>query len=288
MNWYYKIMRPFKRALHLLVVFVVRFLIQIIPDRILVIAKANTKIVRKMDYSHHDIFLHINSELEYIIRLHSSKKEPEMIEWIETFFHEGDVFFDVGANVGAYALVASKYFNGKVMTYAFEPSFVTFPELCANIQTNQCLDSIVPLQMALSDVTRIEMFNYENLIPGGALHSLGQPIDYKGDEFKPVLKQAVLSYRIDDLVKYLHLPIPTHIKIDVDGIELKILQGAENTLKSDLVRSVILEVEESDKESLAIVRFLEDKGLKFHSKHRYTYEGPFSRFSNVYNYIFQR
>ncbi|MBI4839258.1 MAG: hypothetical protein HY806_09015, partial [Nitrospirae bacterium] len=38
----------------------------------------------------------------------------------------GDVFFDIGANVGAYSLIASKYLNQRIRIYAFEPAFVTF------------------------------------------------------------------------------------------------------------------------------------------------------------------
>ena len=277
-----------KRTRHALIVRLVTFILNLIPDRILVIIKAKIQIIRKMDYPRHDIFLNINSEIEYHIRLHSAKKEPEMIEWIETFFADGDVFYDVGANVGAYSIVASKYFNGRVKVYAFEPGFTTFPELCLNIQTNKCWRSIVPLQIALSDKTDIDVLNYENLTPGGALHALGDPLDYKGDEFVPVLQQPVLSFRVDDLVKYFHLPLPTHIKVDVDGTEFKILQGAEETLTNPLVKSVIVEIQEGNEEAGNIMAFLKRKGLNFHSKHRYVYGGPLSRFSNVYNYIFSR
>ncbi len=261
---------------------------KVLPEQVVLFLQCNTKLIKKMDYQKEDIFLNIESHVEYNIRLHSCAKEPETIEWIHTFFHEGDVYYDIGANVGAYALVASKFFKGKVRVYAFEPSFSTFNELCTNVFLNNCQDSIVPLQIALSDHTAVDVLNYNNLTPGGALHALSEAIDYKGDSFQPILKQAVLAFSLDDLVKYLSLPIPNHIKVDVDGIELKILRGARETLTHPLVRTVLLEVEEGDQESRQIVEFLQGKGLKFHSKHRYVYGGEASPFSNVYNYVFRR
>lgn len=261
---------------------------KILPDRFLLIIKANVNLVKKMDYEHCDIFLNMDSIIEYDTRLHSCKKEPETIEWIEMFFNEEDVFYDIGANVGAYSLVASKFFNGKIKVYAFEPAFPTFAQLCKNVLLNGCQGSIIPLQIALSDKTVIDNFNYHDLIPGGALHAFGEAIDYKGDVFKPVFKQPILSYRIDDLVKQFEIPIPNHIKIDVDGIEFSILKGADETLTNPLVSSILLELEEGDEEADQIIEFLARKGFEVHSKHKYVYGGDTGPFSKMYNYIFQR
>jgi len=281
-------LRKIKTAIYGFLVQLWTALCKILPDRLLLFLRSNTKLIKKMDYQHGGIFLNIDSEVEYNIRLCSCAKEPETIEWIQTFFKEGDVFYDIGANVGAYALVAAEFFKGNVRVYAFEPSFMTFKELCTNIHLNNCQESIVALQVALSDRTAIDVLNYSNLTPGGALHALGESIDYKGDVFHPVFRQTVLSYTVDDLIKEFGLPVPNHIKIDVDGIELRIIKGARETLRNSVVKSVIVEVEEGDEESRRIREFLEDKGLKFHSKYRYVYGGDSGPFSKVYNYIFRR
>ena len=165
---------------------------------------------------------------------------------------------------------------------------MTFPQLCKNIITNGCQESITPLQIALSDQTALAVFNYNNLIPGGAIHALGKPIDYKGERFEPVAKQPVLSYRIDDLIKHFQIPVPTHIKIDVDGIEFEVLRGAEKTLESPKVKSILVEFEEGSKEASAMMDFLAEKGHRFHSKHKYVYGGESGPMSKIYNYIFER
>ena len=39
------------------------------------------------------------------------RKEPDTVRWIEEYLSEGDVFYDIGANVGAYSLVAASIFK---------------------------------------------------------------------------------------------------------------------------------------------------------------------------------
>jgi hypothetical protein len=119
-------------------------MIKALPDRDLLNIKEHLNVVRKMDYKRLDIFLNIDSHIEYDTRLHSCEKEAETIDWIATFFKEGDIFFDIGANVGAYSLVASKFYNGKIMIYAFEPGFANFVQLCKNILLNGCQESHYP------------------------------------------------------------------------------------------------------------------------------------------------
>ena len=243
----------------------------ILPDKSKVTLKSGINIVKKMDYQRRAIYLNIDSDFEYRIRLHSCKKEPETVEWIETFLRQGDVLYDVGANDGAYSLVAAKFFDGKVTVYGFEPTFLNFTQLCRNLALNGCEGSVIPLQIALSDKTSVEIFNYRNLVPGGAIHALGEAVGPDGDAFQPVLKLPILSYRADDLIKQFNIPIPNHIKIDVDGTEFAILNGMDETLNNPSVRSMLLEVNEGRVHVSQIIQFLAKKGFEIHSKHGINY-----------------
>lgn len=238
-----------------------------IPDASLLKLKKSIDVRGRMDYAPYDIFLHIDSLTEYETRLHSCEKEPDTVDWIESFMKAGDVFYDVGANVGAYSLVGAKYFEGAVKVYAFEPAFLNFAQLCRNIFLNRCQEIVTPLSVALSDRTQIGAFNYYDLIPGSSLHALGEAIDHKGNRFEPVLKQSVISYRLDDLIAQFKLPAPNHIKIDVDGIELSVLNGAAQTLANEALRSIVVELEEGENEA-RITEFVLSKGLQLHAKHR--------------------
>ena len=62
------------------------------------------------------------------------------------------------------------------------------------------------------------------------------------------------------------LPIPNHIKLDVDGTEYQILQGAMATLGCRELCSVLLEVNEEHESIDQVVGLLEQGGLAFHSQ----------------------
>lgn len=278
---YTRLRRLYTKSLKLLT----SAIIKVLPDLALRIQATEIGIKRKLDYERCDIFLCLYHSNRYL----ACEKEPETVEWIESFLQEGDIFYDIGANVGAYSLVACKFFNQRIKIYAFEPAFPTFPLLCKNILLNDCQESIIPLPIALSDKTTVDSFNYKNLTPGGSHHAFGEAIDYKGDVFEPVCKQYVLGYRIDDLVKQFKIPIPNHMKIDVDGIELSVLKGAEETLFNPLVRSIILELQEGREEANQIIEFLVSKGFEIHSKHQYVWaRDPGAVSSRMYNYIFEK
>ena len=237
-----------------------------LSDHALVDLKNEINVTGRMDYEPRDIFLNVDSRIEYEARLNSCAKEPYTVRWLETFLRKGDVFFDIGANVGAYSLVAAKFFDGQVKVYSFEPAFLNFTQLCKNVHLNGCQESIVPLLIALSDKTTLGAFNYQNLIPGGALHTFGEAVDYKGDVFAPVFKQSVISYRLDDLINQFEIPTPNHIKIDVDGIEYAVLEGARETLINPSLRSIVVEVEAGESER-RITALLSGKGFEFHSSY---------------------
>jgi len=283
-----QLLRPIRRIVYAAVAAAVGFSVRLLPTRVKLVLKENSEIIRKMDYARHDIYLNIESRVENDVRLLSCAKEPETVDWIEAFFQEGDVFYDVGANVGAYSLVASSFCQRNIQVYAFEPGFLNFPQLCKNVFTNSMQQSITPMQVALSNTTGMEVFNYENLIPGGAIHTLGEPVDYKGESFKPLATQQVFSYRVDDLISQFKIPAPNHIKIDVDGIELDVLKGADQAMGSPTLKTVLLELDDGDDEAVRITEYLEAHGLVFHSKHKFVYGGESGPLSGIYNYIFQR
>lgn len=261
-------------------------LINTLPGRTRLFLKSRICLTRRMDFSKRDIYLYVDSDIEYDTRLRSCAKEPEMEEWFGKFFKEGDVFFDIGANVGSYSLMAAKLLDGRIKVYAFEPGFLNYAQLNRNIYLNGCQDCVTALPVALSDGTALSTFNYSNLTCGGANHALGDSVDYKGDAFSPVFRQLLLSYRLDDLVELFHLPYPQHIKIDVDGIEFSVLKGAEKILGNSACRSLMLEINEGGPFFKDTVAFLSSRGLMVHAKYKYNEGGDGGPVSLLFNYLF--
>lgn len=259
---------------------------KVLPDADTLDLQESLSITRRMDYPKADIYLSVTSKIELDARLNSCEKEPETVQWAEESLSPGDVLFDIGANVGAYSLVASKFHKGKVKVFSFEPAFPTFAKLCTNVAINGVSDCMVPMQIALSDRTGLQTFNYQNIDPGGALHALGDAVNFQGETFVPTFVQTVLGYSIDDLVAGF-LPAPTHIKLDVDSIELEIIRGARNTMTRPEFKSILVEVEEGTSSGQQIISLLEEMGLRVASKHRYEYGGT-SKWADTHNYIFVR
>jgi FkbM family methyltransferase len=228
---------------------------RLLPKRLWLGIREETALVKRMDYGRQSIYMCVDCS-----------KEPGTVDWIEIWFKPGDVFYDIGANVGAYALVAFHFLRGKTRVYAFEPGFVTFPQLCRNIYLNGAADGIIPFQVALSDETSVSGFHYQNLLAGGALHALKTPVDQYGKHFDPVFTLSTLGYRLDEFVRQFALPVPNHLKIDVDGTEYQILRGAEELLKQAELRSILIEINEEHEDTIEIERLLEKNGMVLHSR----------------------
>lgn len=235
--------------------------LKVLPVHSRVTIKSGINVARKLDYARHDVYLNLESDFEYRVRLNSCKKEPETIDWLETQLKPGDVLYDVGANVGAYSLIAAKYHDGNVKVYSFEPAFLNYTQLCRNVLLNDCSGIVMPFHVALSDATGINNFNLRTLVSGSAVHAFGETLDVSGNEFSPVAVQPVLGFRLDDFIQQFELPAPNHIKIDVDGIEFQILRGMKETLEGSTVRSVMVEVNEGRGDAPDIIGYLTGNGF---------------------------
>jgi FkbM family methyltransferase len=172
--------------------------------------------------------------------------EVEMLEWIRGF-EVGDVFYDIGANVGSLTLATAAIHGDGVRIVAIEPSFSSFESLVRNLSLNDLLSSTIPLQIGLLDHTGLEPMNYASTEAGTSLHAVGEAVDHEGREFTPVEVQMVPTYRLDDLIETFSLPAPTRIKIDVDGYEEFVLEGAVRTLELGTVRDLVVEIVDHDR-----------------------------------------
>ncbi len=233
--------------------------IEAIPADSFVELHAATK-PRRLDYEHADIYIRVTTKGE-MVRVRGCAKEPFTIDWIHNRIGAGDVLYDIGANVGVYSLVAARKPSGAARVFCFEASYANVASLCANIILNDVADLVTPLPIALSHSTGMNVLSLRDLKAGAARHALGEDPPEDG----PTLyKQPVLMFRLDDVIDSFGLPLPNHIKLDVDGGELEVLEGASRTLASPALRSMLIEV--STSQSGAVTDLLERHGLRLDSK----------------------
>lgn len=219
-------------------------------------------IPQPVDYAPKHVEILATSPKEAATRTRSVLKEPWTVHWIERAVKPGEVFYDIGANVGVYSLLIGAVHDKQVQAYAFEPGFATYAALCRNIIHNGMDTCVVPFPTALHSKLGHTVFKYRSTDSGAARHAVGsqglESKDFK--ETKPVYEQTMLTVDLDTLVSDYGLPVPTHIKLDVDGPELEILQGARKTLANPALKTVMVELDDK-KTRRTIVALLEEAGL---------------------------
>ncbi|MEQ9335185.1 FkbM family methyltransferase [Thalassobaculum sp.] len=167
-------------------------------------------------------------------------KEPETIAWIAGMDADS-VLYDVGANMGLYTIWAAVTRDATV--YAFEPEAGSYAMLCGNIFDNRIAGRVRAYCLGVSDTAGIGeiLLSSTDAATSGHQVSVAKagPTPAWTDEFP----QGVVTRTLDGLVYDDGLPCPTHIKIDVDGLEPAIVQGATRLLADRRLRSVLLELD---------------------------------------------
>ena len=192
----------------------------------------------RLDFPDRDIWLRATSAAERRWRARACTKEPWTVRWIQDQIQHGEVLYDIGANVGAFSLIAALSRGASVV--AFEPGYANFARLCENIQLNACGAAIVPVPLPLSDATGLVTFHYRSLEPGQSRHTLGDALDTAPPPAGHYA-QPVCATTLDRAVADFNLPAPHHLKIDVDGSELRVLRGGAAVLRGAQLRSILIE-----------------------------------------------
>ncbi len=213
------------------------------------------------------------------------EKEPITIQWIADFKTD-EVLVDIGANVGMYTIWAAKTRNVRV--FAFEPEAQNFALLNRNILMNGLGNRVKAYCLALSDQPGYSELHLSSTEVGGSCHSLGERIDFAQRPMNPVFSQGCVAARLDDLVAQGVLPMPNHIKVDVDGIEPKVLAGARRVLGARTLRSMLIETNQNLADHLQMVRELESLGFRYDPAQVAAAERKSGAFKGVAEYVFRR
>jgi FkbM family methyltransferase len=138
------------------------------------------------------------------------------------------VVFDVGAHAGQYTkLFARAADHGRV--YAFEPGSYA-RSILRTVVWLHGLSNVAVVPMALGSEARLDTLTIPLKRSGSfgfGLSHLGKP----SERWRAVAQEIVALTTIDDVVKTLDLDRLDFIKADIEGWELRMLHGAENTLR---------------------------------------------------------
>lgn len=174
----------------------------------------------------------------------------EEMAFLLHFLREGDLFVDVGANVGAYTLLASGICKAK--TIAIEPIPSTVDMLLLNLRINDLLDSVNVVNCGAGSKSTELSFTKNNDVSN-------MVILHPSEDDERLIKVKV--NKLDDI---LNKKNPNLIKIDTEGFEWEILKGMENTLEKSSLKAIIVSIEHVDRygqKSDDIFNMMESKGF---------------------------
>jgi len=213
------------------------------------------------------------------------QKEPCTLEWIAGF-QPGDVLVDVGANVGMYTIWAAATRHVKV--FAFEPEAGNYALLNRNIMANRLQGRVKAYCMGLSDKKGLTELHISDTRVGGSNHTVGEAVDYKLEPAEFMFQQGCIAMTLDELVTTQAIPLPTHIKIDVDGIEAKVVAGAGTILKNPGIRSLLIETNTNLAEHRDMIHRLTDLGFRYDPEQVHRAMRKDGAFEGVAEHVFKR
>lgn len=151
--------------------------------------------------------------------------EFEDMSFVMHFLRAGELFVDVGANIGAFTVMAAGVAGARVL--AFEASPDTFEMLARNIRLNGFDDRVKAVHAAAGRSEGTTQFSIglgtENYVTNGA--AAGNSVTVK----------------MTTLDKELAGNPPDLLKVDVEGFETEVFAGATSTLRNPKLKAIIVE-----------------------------------------------
>ena len=152
----------------------------------------------------------------------------------------GDVFFDIGANVGFFTLLGAKLVEPAGSVHAFEPVPRNVETLRRNVRLNGWSHVHVhPVAVAATKGEQELLLTRD--VGGASLTSAGIAIPDVANRL------MVPTVAIDDLVERGDIPPPSVVKVDVEGAELGVLQGMQRTMAKHRP-ALLYEVDDGDEQ----------------------------------------
>ena len=184
--------------------------------------------------------------------------ETETRETIESILKSGDVFVDLGANIGFFTLLAARLVGPEGRVFAFEPTPSTREFLVKNILENDYINRVVIEDYANSDRRGKAKFSITPLSVCNSIN-VGEAVAGEGEiEIKTI---SLDEYFREKTVKKIDL-----IKMDIEGQELAAIRGMEKINGVNPGIKIIFEyhqenVKKNNLTSIEFFKLLQDYGF---------------------------
>jgi FkbM family methyltransferase len=165
--------------------------------------------------------------------------EPGVVRGLKEEIQPGWTVVDVGANIGYFTLLMANRVGPQGKVIAFEPLAENFRILKENIKLNGHTNVVAENCALMSRTERIEL---RSATPGAITWVASVRIDEKS----AVESQSVEAVTLDEYVELNGIAKIDFLKIDVEGAEASVLEGATNVLERDRP-TLLIEMHELDR-----------------------------------------
>lgn len=147
--------------------------------------------------------------------------------------------FDVGANVGLYSQAIVKNFKNKIIVHSFEPSKKTFDSLTKNINSDASCKNIVALHnFGFGDKEEtLTLFSDKDYSGLASLYK--RKLDHQNVFLDK--KEDIIVNTIDNFCQKNNINNIDFLKLDVEGHELKVLEGAQKMINNGSIKYIQFE-----------------------------------------------
>ncbi|OEK05217.1 FkbM family methyltransferase [Roseivirga misakiensis] len=230
--------------------------------------------------------IHFYTPNKYLLQVSENFETIEncTTDWINSFETDA-VFYDVGASSGIYAIYAAVV-KGAIAV-AVEPDAQNFSILEMNHYLNRksMVNRFVSLNLGLGDTPSVLGLRCQDYLAGAH----GKVFDMSNRDQQKEMRvdhiQYTLVETLDHLLSRYKLPAPEYMKIDVDGAEMNVLNGAADLLQGNKVKQIMIEVEVNEFE--AVSSRLSSFGFKLVDRFSIR-EIIGGEISGIHNYLFEK
>ena len=181
--------------------------------------------LNKFPFSNYLIYQIENKDLFYLddvsdhIKLLYLKKgmpwEKQIQELLKRYTKPNTIAIDIGGHIGTHTLSLSKLVGDEGVVHVFEPQVKIFTELLINMSLNQCNNIVFHRKVLGNETKQVALTSLSSDNEGMCCVDLLNQYD-----------QKVLMQKLDDF----QLENVSIIKIDVEGFELNVIEGARETI----------------------------------------------------------
>jgi FkbM family methyltransferase len=190
-------------------------------------------------------------------------------------FSENNIL-DIGCNIGYHTLICQKH-NKVIQIYAVDGNHININLLELSCKINKILNVTLIKKCISNDIDYYEPSNQDIV---NKVKNIG------GLSFKKSNRnQGIISTTIDNIVTENNIKNVLIMKIDIEGGELNALKGSLNTLRSDIIQNIIIEISPFiNNDSIEILQILHNNNYSLYNiPHQET--GKLNNDINLLEYI---